>query len=71
MQPTGPIAVFTHGIFIRAVLWAVLTGTTTADQNAMRAYHRFGGNVAVPNGAVVQLRVGDGSAPRLVAGSTW
>jgi broad specificity phosphatase PhoE len=70
-QPDGPVAVFTHGIFIRAVVWAVLTGTTTADQTAMRSFHRVGGNIAVPNGAVVQLRVGDGRAPRLVAGSTW
>jgi probable phosphoglycerate mutase len=70
-QPDGPVVVFTHGIFIRAVLWAVLTGATTADQTAMRAFHSFGENIAVPNCAVVHLRVGDGIAPRLVAGRTW
>jgi probable phosphoglycerate mutase len=70
-QPSGPVAVFTHGIFIRAVIWAVLTGSTTADRTDMRAFHRFGESIAVPNCAVVQLRVGDGVAPRLVAGTTW
>jgi probable phosphoglycerate mutase len=69
-QPTGPVAVFTHGIFLRAVMWAVLTGITTADQTAMRAFHRFSSSIAVPNCAVVQLRVHDGGL-RLVAGSPW
>lgn len=67
-QPTGPVAVFTHGIFIRAVLWSVLTGTTVADRTAMRDFNRIAENMTVPNCAVVGLRIDD-ATPRLAAGS--
>lgn len=69
-QPTGPVAVFTHGMFMRAVAWALLTGAT-ADNPEMRAFHRFAGGFAVPNGAVVELRFPEGAAPQLVAGAAW
>jgi broad specificity phosphatase PhoE len=69
-QPTGPVAVFTHGMFMRAVAWALLTGAT-ADDPDMRAFHRFAGGFAVPNGAVVELRFPVGAAPQLVVGVAW
>jgi broad specificity phosphatase PhoE len=71
-QPAGPVAVFTHAMFIRAVAWVVLTGVTTVDGAGMRAYRRFADALAVPNGTVTELRFpSDGTAPRLVAGTVW
>jgi probable phosphoglycerate mutase len=70
-QPAGPVAVFTHGLFVRAVLWALLTGVTTADQTAMRAFRRFASAIVVPNCAITELTFPAGEAPRLVAGATW
>lgn len=66
-QPTGPVAVFTHGHFMRAVVWTLLTGGT-ADHEGMRAFHRFAGRFAVPNCAMVELRFPDGAPPQVVAG---
>lgn len=69
-QSVGPVAVFTHGMFMRAVLWTLLTGPTTDDPD-MRAYYRFSGGLAVPNCTVVELRLAAGAAPRVVAGAVW
>ena len=62
--------VFTHGKFMRAVVWALVAGAA-ADNPDMRAFHRFAGGFAVPNGAVVELRFPEGAAPQLVAGAPW
>ncbi|TNY35267.1 histidine phosphatase family protein [Thermomonospora catenispora] len=51
----GLIAVFTHGIFMKAVIWSVLTGVVDPDAAAMRAFRRFHGACVIPNGAVVEL----------------
>jgi 2,3-bisphosphoglycerate-dependent phosphoglycerate mutase len=66
-QPAGPVAVFTHGMFMRAVIWTLLTG---ADPD-MRTFHRFSGGLAVPNGAVVEVRFPLGAVPQVVAGAAW
>lgn len=63
----GPIAVFTHGLFIRAVMWSVLTGVTTADSEAMRGFRTFADTYLVPNGNITELRYTSGKrAPRVV-----
>src|SRR5690606_18862121 len=36
----GEVAVFTHGIFMKAVLWSLLTGVTDPDRAAMRTSPR-------------------------------
>ena len=69
-QPAGPVAVFTHGLFMRAVAWLLLTGGA-ADHDGMRAYQRFADVLSVPNCAVLGLRFPDGAAPVLVAGAAW
>lgn len=69
-QPAGPVAVFTHGLFMRAVAWLVLT-RGTVDPDGMRAFHRFAEAIHVPNGAVLGLRFPDGDEPRLVFGAAW
>lgn len=64
----GPIAVFTHGLFIRAVMWSLLTGTTTADSEAMRGFRRFADTYLVPNGSITEMRyTAEKRVPRVVA----
>ncbi|WP_433324353.1 histidine phosphatase family protein [Spirillospora sp. CA-294931] len=60
------VAVFTHGLFIRALLWSFATGITTPDEAAMRSYHRFLQVCVTPNGSILELHPG----PRVVAGAT-
>ncbi|MBC6469906.1 histidine phosphatase family protein [Actinomadura alba] len=67
-RPTGLVAVFTHGLFMRAVVWSLLTGGhEKPDTDRMRDYQRFNRRFATPNGCIVELRwTGDGP---LVLGS--
>ncbi len=69
-RPDGPVAVFTHGLFMRAVVWLLLAGGV-ADHDGMVAFHRFSAGLAVPNGAVLGLCFPAGAAPTLVAGAAW
>lgn len=66
----GLIAVFTHGIFMRALLWSLFTGTVAPDAAAMRAFRTFTATCVVPNGAIVELRPGGPEGLRAVAGAT-
>lgn len=54
----GLIAVFTHGLFMRAAMWTLLTGITEPTSEQMRAFHRFIEVGRTPNGATVELRPG-------------
>jgi broad specificity phosphatase PhoE len=69
-QESGPVVVFTHGLFMRAVAWSLLTGVTTPDEARMRAFRRFASRFPVPNAGVIELRHAGGGDPALVAGST-
>jgi 2,3-bisphosphoglycerate-dependent phosphoglycerate mutase len=69
-QSSGPVAVFTHGLFMRAVAWSLLSGVTTPDQDQMRAFRRFASRNLVPNTGVVELRHAGGGIPALQGGST-
>lgn len=69
-QQAGPVAVFTHGLFMRAVAWVVLTGGV-ADHDGMRSFHRFMVRLAVPNCASLGLRIPDGEPPVLVSATAW
>ena len=67
----GLVAVFTHGLFMRALIWSLSTGVTDPDAAEMRMFRHFMRAYAVPNGAIVELRA-DPSAPdgiRQVMGS--
>jgi 2,3-bisphosphoglycerate-dependent phosphoglycerate mutase len=57
--PAQFIAVFSHGLFIRALLWAVLTNTRQATPEQMRRYSNFCLAVSVPNGAICRLYLDD------------
>ena len=67
----GLIAVFTHGLFMEAVLWTLLTGTTDPDPAAMRAFIHFDGVCNIPNCTVTELwRPTDSYGYRVVGGGT-
>jgi probable phosphoglycerate mutase len=52
----GTIVVFTHALFMRAVLWSMFTGITEPDEQAMRAFRRFVHSCEIPNGSALGLR---------------
>ncbi|WP_051468724.1 histidine phosphatase family protein [Actinomadura oligospora] len=52
----GLIAVFSHGLFIRAAMWTLLTGITEPTSDQMRAFFRFIEGSRTPNGTIVELR---------------
>ena len=62
--------VFTHGLFMRAVAWSLLTGITTPDQEQMRSFRGFANRYLIPNAGVVELRHAGNGATTLLGGST-
>jgi probable phosphoglycerate mutase len=70
-QARGPVAVFTHGLFMRSVAWSLLTGVTAPSAADMQDYRRFAAGYRTPNGGVVELRWRPGRPlPSLMGGST-
>ena len=69
-QESGPVAVFTHGLFMRAVAWSLLTGITAPDKDQMRSFRRFANLYLIPNAGIVELRCAGHDAPALLGGST-
>jgi broad specificity phosphatase PhoE len=58
-RPDGLVAVFTHGLFMRALAWSVLTGRPPGAEVSsrwMRDYRRFADSYRVPNGCILELR---------------
>ncbi len=63
-QRSGPVVVFTHGLFMRAVAWSLLTGITTPDEGQMRSFRHFASRYLIPNAGVIELRqAGHGPPP--------
>lgn len=54
-HPAPFLAVFSHGLFLRAFIWRLLTGIETASPEAMRRYYYFARGVEMPNGAVCEV----------------
>lgn len=52
---SGLVLVFTHGQFIRAALWTLLTGIYTADHSSMKQFRDFVAGVEIPNASVVKV----------------
>jgi 2,3-bisphosphoglycerate-dependent phosphoglycerate mutase len=51
----GLVAVFTHGLFTRIVLWTILSGETTPNVDSMRRFHTFRTTYAIPNCSIIEL----------------
>lgn len=56
-SPHQTIAVFSHGQFIRAIMWMLLTGRREIDSTAMKEFEHFLLAVPFPNCAIIRLRV--------------
>ena len=62
--------VFTHGLFMRAVAWSLLTGVTTPDHDQMRSFRGFANRYLIPNAGVIVPRHDGNHAPALLGSST-
>ncbi len=51
----GPVAVFSHGQFIRAAMWKLLSGSSAVTGREMARFRQFLGAVRLPNGAIVKM----------------
>ena len=70
-RDTGPVAVFTHGIFMRAVAWFLLTGVADPGPEDISRFHAFTGLYPVRICGVLELRYYPGErAPSLMGAST-
>jgi broad specificity phosphatase PhoE len=54
-HPADFIAVFSHGLFIRALAWSLLAGIREATSDTMQWYSHFVRSVWLPNGAIFKL----------------
>lgn len=70
-QGSGPVVIFSHGQFMKAVVWLLLTGNTTADSEAMRNFHGFADRYHVPNCGVAELRYTDRGPAYVAGGLSW
>ncbi len=50
------IAIFSHGLFLRAFLWMTLTGIREATNRAMERYLFFSRGISMPNGSILKTR---------------
>jgi broad specificity phosphatase PhoE len=53
----GPVAVFSHGLFLRATLFAWLTGSFAVDADRMRRFASFLWGIEFPNCALVEAHL--------------
>lgn len=51
------VVIFSHGRFMRAMLWSVLTGSVDVNPKRMRQFFSFIGSFSVPNGSILKLQV--------------
>ncbi len=55
-HPARFIVVFSHGLFLRALIWSVLTGITEATSKTMKRYSHFTQAAQIPNGAIIKAQ---------------
>jgi broad specificity phosphatase PhoE len=55
----GFVAIFSHGLFIRTVLWVLLAAPVELDAAIMRRYRGFISGFSVPNASILKLYVND------------
>jgi broad specificity phosphatase PhoE len=56
-HPAEYIVVFSHGLFLRALIWSVLTGITAATPKSMKRYSHFTQAAQIPNGAIIRAQI--------------
>ncbi len=61
------VAVFTHGLFMKGLLWNILTGSLIMNADQMRKFRAFASAVEVPNASAIELKLNN-SRPTLFSG---
>jgi len=51
------VAIFTHGLFMRTLLWVQLADPVEIDAAIMRRYHSFISGFSAPNGSILKLHI--------------
>lgn len=54
--PESFIAIFSHGLFLRAYLWMCLSGLRDATPQTMERYLNFSRGIAMPNASILKAR---------------
>ncbi|MEQ8975107.1 MAG: histidine phosphatase family protein [Coleofasciculus sp. C1-SOL-03] len=62
-QQSGFVVVFSHGFFIKAMLWQILASPTVIDAVAMRRLLGFSRGFRVPNASILQMEFDSGGIP--------
>lgn len=62
-QQTGFAIVFTHGFFIKAMLWQILAAPRTIDAISMNRLYKFSQGFRVPNASILKMEFGSGGIP--------
>jgi broad specificity phosphatase PhoE len=52
-------AIFSHGLFMRALLWVGVVGSAENSANSMRRFNAFRSTFRIPNGAILKVFVSD------------
>jgi probable phosphoglycerate mutase len=55
----GFVAVFSHGLFARAVLWSLLAGPDELTPIRMRRFRMFATSLKMPNASILRMRFND------------
>ncbi|WP_420628850.1 histidine phosphatase family protein [Candidatus Leptofilum sp.] len=55
--PESFIALFSHGLFLRAYLWMHLSGFREANRHTMERYLNFSRGMPMPNGSILKVRL--------------
>jgi broad specificity phosphatase PhoE len=51
------VAIFSHGLFMRTLLWVGIIAPAEASANTMRRFNRFRSAFRIPNGAILKAYV--------------
>ncbi|MFB2920261.1 MULTISPECIES: histidine phosphatase family protein [Aerosakkonema] len=62
-QQTGFAIVFTHGLFIKAMLWQILAAPKTINAISMSRLYKFSQGFRVPNASILKMEFGSGGIP--------
>lgn len=62
-QQTGFVVIFTHGLFIKALLWQILAAPTVINSVAMHRFHGFWRGFRVPNASILKMEFGSDGTP--------
>jgi broad specificity phosphatase PhoE len=60
MQNNRNILMFTHGFFIRVLVWSLLSGQWEPTKDAMKFCYRFVRSLVVPHAAIIKVRFSKG-----------